>query len=427
MTNRVSSQTAQTFSHGGTSGHLFSPPPGSGNDAYFSAVSYGSQHQSHLPNSPFISNSSIDKLPMPLEDSTQAGQPAELANFPEGNREVSWGTDQFQGFLNFSDDVPVQNGQIAQTETTGNVLVSDDHAKRSDWQWADQLMSVEEVLDPNWTELLADVGVDVTEPKEKVLKAFPEAIVQQSQMPQDQNVSTPLGEFSPEGNQLSAAPQNKARMRWTPELHESFVAAINQLGGSERATPKGVLKLMNVKGLTIYHVKSHLQKYRTARYKPESSEGGSSEKKMSAIDEMKSLDLKTSIDITEALRLQIEVQKKLHEQLEIQRNLQLRIEEQGKYLQMMFEKQRKMESEGSKATSSAVADDTSPSAVQSASGNDKTGAPDQSSPKLEADPLNPSPEGSSPSVGGKHKLQEITAEEEGPSSPKRPREDKSID
>ncbi|PKI49162.1 hypothetical protein CRG98_030440 [Punica granatum] len=364
---------------------------------------------------------------MPLEDSTQAGQPAELANFPEGNREVSWGTDQFQGFLNFSDDVPVQNGQIAQTETTGNVLVSDDHAKRSDWQWADQLMSVEEVLDPNWTELLADVGVDVTEPKEKVLKAFPEAIVQQSQMPQDQNVSTPLGEFSPEGNQLSAAPQNKARMRWTPELHESFVAAINQLGGSERATPKGVLKLMNVKGLTIYHVKSHLQKYRTARYKPESSEGGSSEKKMSAIDEMKSLDLKTSIDITEALRLQIEVQKKLHEQLEIQRNLQLRIEEQGKYLQMMFEKQRKMESEGSKATSSAVADDTSPSAVQSASGNDKTGAPDQSSPKLEADPLNPSPEGSSPSVGGKHKLQEITAEEEGPSSPKRPREDKSID
>lgn len=37
--------------------------------------------------------------------------------------------------------------------------------------------------------------------------------------------------------------------------------------------------------------------------------------------------------------------------IQIQRNLQLRIEEQGKHLQMMFEQQRKMEEEKSKATS----------------------------------------------------------------------------
>lgn len=83
-----------------------------------------------------------------------------------------------------------------------------------------------------------------------------------------------------------------------------------------------------------------LQKYRTARYRPDSLEGAS-ERKSSPIANLPPLDLKAGLDLTEALRLQMEVQKRLHEQLEIQRNLQLRIEEQGKYLQMMFEKQCK--------------------------------------------------------------------------------------
>ncbi|KAJ8766352.1 hypothetical protein K2173_022411 [Erythroxylum novogranatense] len=53
----------------------------------------------------------------------------------------------------------------------------------------------------------------------------------------------------------------KPRVVWSVELHQQFVAAVNQLG-IDKAVPKKILELMNVHGLTRENVASHLQKYR---------------------------------------------------------------------------------------------------------------------------------------------------------------------
>lgn len=135
---------------------------------------------------------------------------------------------------------------------------------------------------------------------------------------------------------------SKQRLRWTNELHERFVDAVAQLGGPDRATPKGVLRVMGVQGLTIYHVKSHLQKYRLAKYLPDSSSDGKTSDKKEPRDMLSSLDGSSGVEITTALKLQMEVQKRLHEQLEVQKQLQLRIEAQGKYLKKIIEEQQRL-------------------------------------------------------------------------------------
>ncbi|MBA0740487.1 hypothetical protein Gogos_013683 [Gossypium gossypioides] len=148
----------------------------------------------------------------------------------------------------------------------------------------------------------------------------------------------------------------KPRLRWTAELHERFVDAVTQLGGPDKATPKTIMRTMGVKGLTLYHLKSHLQKYRLGKQSckestdnskdgcfvgvsascvAESQDTGSS---TTSSSKLVAQDLNDGYQVTEALRVQMEVQRRLHEQLEVQRHLQLRIEAQSKYLQTILEK-----------------------------------------------------------------------------------------
>ncbi|XP_016565368.1 myb family transcription factor IPN2 isoform X2 [Capsicum annuum] len=157
----------------------------------------------------------------------------------------------------------------------------------------------------------------------------------------------------------------KPRLRWTVELHERFVDAVTQLGGPDsmfsiyslanptyiellmihqylfrEATPKTIMRVMGVKGLTLYHLKSHLQKFRLGK-QPHKEFNDHSVKDG---DRATSLELQRNSASSSGMigrnmnEMQMEVQRRLHEQLEVQRHLQLRIEAQGKYMQTILEK-----------------------------------------------------------------------------------------
>ncbi|KAL3614897.1 hypothetical protein CASFOL_040558 [Castilleja foliolosa] len=132
----------------------------------------------------------------------------------------------------------------------------------------------------------------------------------------------------------------KPRLRWTVELHERFVDAVTQLGGPDKATPKTIMRVMGVKGLTLYHLKSHLQKFRLGK---QPHKEFNDHHTMKDVERASTLELQRNNAATGMMgrsmnEMQMEVNRRLHEQLEVQRHLQLRIEAQGKYMQTILEK-----------------------------------------------------------------------------------------
>ncbi|CAL5068842.1 unnamed protein product [Urochloa decumbens] len=124
---------------------------------------------------------------------------------------------------------------------------------------------------------------------------------------------------SPPTTVIVHSPQRtKVRRRWTTEMHDRFIDAVNQLGGCENAKPKAIVDIMNIEGLTREQVKSHLQKYKKAQVRHHSSE------EMMMSNEAIPSDVQRHIQEF-ALQVQIEFQKKLHEMVERTRHDLLKI------------------------------------------------------------------------------------------------------
>lgn len=301
---------------------------------------HGNQ-QNQLGNHSFIQHASKVSIPVSVMQSSQLGclQPAFYGNSRIQRNQDSWSGYPFQDVLDISENATHCSQRHLNVASDG-LVAEGFHVKQNDWQvWPEKLVSYND----SWTDPLMDENIQ--DPGLKAIyhatkPATTDCVVNETHA-QQHYITLPETQMRANSTVPETGVPNKARMRWTPEIHEKFLQCVNELGGCDRATPKGILKLMNVEGLTIYHVKSHLQKYRLARHIPDIARAGNSGKARDSSDILPSLDMKTGIQITEALRLQIEVQKQLHEQLEVQRNLQLRIEEQGRCLQKMFEERQK--------------------------------------------------------------------------------------
>ncbi|KAL5981237.1 hypothetical protein ACLOJK_029158 [Asimina triloba] len=218
-------------------------------------------------------------------------------------------------------------------------------AKSNPIEAQDLVLQVGLAPNPRNIQLADDESTDIAERSPSLILHFvPDSIPQDLNNEIEDRCSLVHGQTEM-GLVLSA--DVKPRLKWTPNLHRRFIDAVSKLGGTDKATPKAVMRVMGIPGLTLYHLKSHLQKFRLASN--EKTQTCSDSKKQgfymaeNRASQFGSEDRERprgsnneGLQIAEALRMQMEMQKKLHEQIEVQRHLQLRIEAQGKYLQSVL-------------------------------------------------------------------------------------------
>lgn len=84
-----------------------------------------------------------------------------ISNPQEGD-DISWGPDPFQDILNLPENDSVQNDQVENS----TCYISDDNTKKTAFGvWVEELMSVDDSPNPNWSQLLGDDNVEDSKSK----------------------------------------------------------------------------------------------------------------------------------------------------------------------------------------------------------------------------------------------------------------------
>lgn len=146
----------------GVVGHLFSSSPGYSTDLHHSSLS---PHEKHSRNAHFISQSSSNMASLPPSYSSSSGPlPSTASSCYSKESNASWGTDSLSSFLDFPVNTSIDNSHVE--SGAGNIMASEDYCKKNDWQdWADQLISDDDPLTSNWSDILVDTSINDLEPK----------------------------------------------------------------------------------------------------------------------------------------------------------------------------------------------------------------------------------------------------------------------
>lgn len=118
--------------------------------------SFASQNDRQNEDLPFVSQTLGDNVSSEIHSTT-------FISHPHESTDITWGPDPFQDILGFPENISAQHDQVVDNAC----YINDENVKRTDFgEWVDQLMSIDDSLHPNWSQLLGDDNA--AEPKPKV-------------------------------------------------------------------------------------------------------------------------------------------------------------------------------------------------------------------------------------------------------------------